>query len=483
VQAAQKGDELAFAELVRVYQDIAVAYATSILGDYHLAEDAAQEAFVEAFRELPDLREPAAFAAWFRTIIFKHCDRQIRHKRYPLTDLDVALEVASPEPSPQETLEVRAIQQSVREAIAVLSDTERQVVLLYYMGGHSLAAIAAFLEITINAVKTRLYAARKRLRKHMGHIEENLNTARPSSDEKFAEKVQRMIRPEALKKTDRLFWSPGIGADVWEMFCACITGNLEIVKRLVDKDPSLVRCHYEYRTPLTFAARENQVEIAAFLLDHGAAPFGVGGDLIQVAQERGYPEMEKLLKSRYAEMFGASTKGDAVAVAIRERAPEKVRKLLDDAPELLHAGDKYSNQPIHWAVMSRQIEIIDDLLDRGADINARRGDGARPLQLTNGDYHYRGWRDVPQDWTITPHDVYQHLVARGADVDIGMAAAKGDLVRVRELLEQDPALANRVADYNSYYVGSGAPLKNAALGGHIEIVKLLLDYGADPNLP
>jgi RNA polymerase sigma-70 factor (ECF subfamily) len=45
VRAAQAGDELAFAELVRSYQDVAVAYATSVLRDYHLAEDAAQEAF------------------------------------------------------------------------------------------------------------------------------------------------------------------------------------------------------------------------------------------------------------------------------------------------------------------------------------------------------------------------------------------------------------------------------------------------------
>jgi DNA-directed RNA polymerase specialized sigma24 family protein len=63
VRAARAGDDFAFAELVRAYQDIAVAYATAILGDYHLAEDAAQEAFVEAYRELSALREPAAFAA------------------------------------------------------------------------------------------------------------------------------------------------------------------------------------------------------------------------------------------------------------------------------------------------------------------------------------------------------------------------------------------------------------------------------------
>src|SRR5688572_23691733 len=105
VRSAQAGDDLSFAELVRRYQDIAVAYASSFLGDFHLAEDAAQEAFVEAHRALPSLREPAAFAAWFRTILYKHCDRLTRRKQHPATGLDAALNVASPGPSPQEIVE------------------------------------------------------------------------------------------------------------------------------------------------------------------------------------------------------------------------------------------------------------------------------------------------------------------------------------------------------------------------------------------
>jgi RNA polymerase sigma factor (sigma-70 family) len=482
-QAAQRGDEYAFATLVRALQDIAVAYAASILRDYHLAEDAAQEAFVEAYRELANLREPAAFQAWFRKILFKHCDRLTRRKQRPLTDLDSARTAAAPSPSPYEELEQRENQAALWQAIAALSEAERAVVLLYYMGEHSTAVIAEFLNITVNAVKTRLYAARKRLRKFMGDIEENLKAARPSNNPKFEAKVRRLIQPDALKRTERLFWSPGIGADVWEMFCACVSGDSATVKRLIGQDPALARCHYEYRTPLSFAVRENQVEIAAYLLEQGAEPFGVGGDLIQVARERGYAEMERLLTSRYNTMFGASTRGEAIADAIRERDLARVRKLLDETPDLLRAGDRHSNQPIHWAAMTRQLDVMDELLARGADVNARRGDGARPLQLTNGDYHYRGWRDMPKDWPITPDDVYQHLVMRGAYVDIGMAAAKGDIARVRAVLAQDPTLANRVADYNSYYIGSGAPLKNAAAGGHLEIVKLLLEHGADPNLP
>src|SRR5215831_18000329 len=131
----------------------------------------------------------------------------------------------------------------------------------------------------------------------MGEIEDNLKAARPSSDPQFAEKVQRMIQPEALKKNEPLVWATGVGTDVWEMFCACITGDLETIKRLVDKDPSLVRSHHEYRTPLSFAVRENHVEVATYLLDHGADPLALG-DVLQVARDRGYVEMERLLESK-----------------------------------------------------------------------------------------------------------------------------------------------------------------------------------------
>lgn len=485
VRAAQAGDALAFAEIVRFYQDIAVAYAASILGDYHLAEDAAQEAFVEAYHKIASLREPAAFAGWFRTIVFKFCDRITRRKQYRLAGLEAALEVASPEPSPHEILESREIEVSVWAAIATLSEAERQVVLLYYMGDHSQAAIAKFLEITPNTVKTRLYSARQRLRKHMAHIEKNLHTARPSRDAKFAGKVQRMIQPEALKKNEPLTWSPGMGIEVWEMFCAAITGDLQTIKRLVEKNPSLVRCHHAYRTPLYFAVRENQVEVAAFLLDHGADPLSlaVNDTFLDIARDRGYEEMQKLLEIKLASLHGASPKGEGIAAGIRERDLAKVRNLLDAEPELLHAGDERGNQPIHWAVMTRQLDIIDELLARGADIDARRQDGGRPIHLTNGDYYYRGWRDVPKDVTTTPAEVLAHLRARGAYVDICTAAHTGDLNRVKELLNEDPGLVNRAPDYVTYYVGSGTPLRNAAAKGHSEIVKFLLERGADPNLP
>jgi ankyrin repeat protein len=76
-----------------------------------------------------------------------------------------------------------------------------------------------------------------------------------------------------------------------------------------------------------------------------------------------------------------------------------------------------------------------------------------------------------------------HLKARGAFIDLPTACHTGDIDRVRELLRQDPSLANKVGEYEGYYLGAGAPLSNAAAVGRMDIVQLLIDYGADPNLP
>jgi ankyrin repeat protein len=270
------------------------------------------------------------------------------------------------------------------------------------------------------------------------------------------------------------------------MFRAAIAGDVPALQRLHHKDPSLVRGQHSYLTPLYFAVRENQIAAAACLLDHGAnpMPFSGGHDsLLDLARDRGYAEMLTLLEATLARVHGVLPQAAAIAAAIRERNLAAVGSLLDASPALLHAGDERANRPIHWAVMTRQIDLIDELLARGADVDARRSDGARPIQLTNGDYHFRGWQHVPQDTSTTPREVLAHLRVRGAYCDICAAAYIGDLERVRELADGDPTLASRPSDYVTYYACSGTPLRNAAAGGHIEIVKLLLERGADPNLP
>ena len=295
----------------------------------------------------------------------------------------------------------------------------------------------------------------------------------------------RMLQPAELKNDEKLAWSAGRGADVWALLQACAAGDLRTVQALIAKDRTLARSHYDYRKPLYFAVRENRVDVARFLLEHDSNPLDLWVDdsPIEIARDRGYSAMERMLVETLETKFNASEKGEAIAVALRKHDGKTVRKLLDAQPEILNNGDKRSNQPIHWATMTRQLDAIDDLVGRGADVNARRMDGARPIHLTNGDYFYRGWRDVPRSWPVTPARVLAYLEARGAVIDLPTACHTGDIARVRELLQQDPALANKVGDHEGYYLGAGAPLSNAAATGRMDIVQLLLDHGADPNLP
>ncbi len=293
-----------------------------------------------------------------------------------------------------------------------------------------------------------------------------------------------MYQPDELKKLDSLTWSYGAGVDVWGMIAAAISGDVEALRRLLSKDPGLISCHYEYRTPLYFAVRGNRLEAARFLLERGADQLwlAVNDSFAVTARDRGFTEMEALLTANLVSAHGIVPGGEEVAAAIRAGDLPKLRALLDASPELVHAAEAHGNRPIHMAVMMRRVDAIDELLARGANLEAQRMDGARPIQLANGDYFFRGWRDAPDDVTATPADVIAHLRAKGAHCDICTASHIGDLARVQELLAADPALANRPSAYITYYPCSGTPLRNAAGGGHMEIVKLLVENGADPNL-
>jgi ankyrin repeat protein len=297
--------------------------------------------------------------------------------------------------------------------------------------------------------------------------------------------ASRMLRPAALRSDEKLLWSQGRGTDLWALIQACVSGDLDTVRALIASDPSLARAHHTYRKPLYFAVRENRVDIVRFLLEHDHNPLDLWVDdsPIEIARDRGYVEMERLLAETLGTRFNASSAGEPIALALREHDLTRMRELLDAEPALLSTGDRRSNQPIHWATMTRQLEAIDELLERGADIDARRMDGGQPIHLTNGDYFHRGWRDVPRDWPTSPAQVMAHLRSRGASVDLPTACHTGDLDRVRELLRQDPSLANRLGGYEGYYLGAGAPIANAAATGRLDIVQLLLDHGADPNLP
>src|SRR5262249_24686531 len=104
---AQRGDPEAFGELVRQFQNMAVGYAYSILQDFDLAEDAAQEAFLQAYVSLPGLKDVEAFPAWFRRIVFSQCTRHLRGRRFVTAPLENIAALPEPGASPHQLAEER----------------------------------------------------------------------------------------------------------------------------------------------------------------------------------------------------------------------------------------------------------------------------------------------------------------------------------------------------------------------------------------
>jgi RNA polymerase sigma factor (sigma-70 family) len=184
IVAAQGGDIDAFARIVRQFQDMAFGYAYAILGEFHLAEDAAQEAFVEAYRRLGSLRDPGAFPAWFRRIVAGRCSRLTRKKRVPTVPLTRALGQASDRPGPPEEAARDELADRVLAAVRALPDGEREATTLYYIDGYSHREIADFLEVPVTTVNNRLHASREKLREEMlTMVEDTMKAHAPKPDE------------------------------------------------------------------------------------------------------------------------------------------------------------------------------------------------------------------------------------------------------------------------------------------------------------
>jgi RNA polymerase sigma factor (sigma-70 family) len=194
VQRAQQGEREAYDRIVRQFQDMAVGYGYSLLRDFHWAEDAAQEAFLQAFLDLPTLRDPLGFPGWFRKIVFKQCDRLTRRKRVFTVSLESAQEVACPAPGPAQLAEEAERKTYINAEIDRLPEKEREVIALFYIGHYSQEAIGGFLELPVTTVKKRLQTARQRLKERMVEmVQDNLKQQAPSRDPRFADQVRAAI--------------------------------------------------------------------------------------------------------------------------------------------------------------------------------------------------------------------------------------------------------------------------------------------------
>lgn len=150
----------AFALIVKEFEQMALALASRILNDAVLAEDAAQEAFVMAYQNLHQLREPKAFPGWFKRLVISQSNRLVRRKQVAVH----AIELAAASGNPALAAEQSDLRARVMRAIHALPQHEREVTKLFYINGYSQNEIAKLLELPVTTVKKRLQYARQRLR-------------------------------------------------------------------------------------------------------------------------------------------------------------------------------------------------------------------------------------------------------------------------------------------------------------------------------
>ncbi len=292
---------------------------------------------------------------------------------------------------------------------------------------------------------------------------------------------RRFIQPDILKTDSHVPYSGGKGNEVWNMLEACTTGKFSLVRELLENDPALSNCSWAYFTPLHFAVREGHTEIVRLLLQYGAdatAKSGLGWQdtPLQKALDRGHHRIAQILEDHLQRTFHSNSLGESMAALIRERNESEIKRRVDENPDVLHSSDERGNTPLHWAVLTRQLKLIDFFIEKGADLQAKRADGSQAVHLAmEGDYFYRSNRDLPAESIQNRWFLLGYLISKGAVYDICIAAAIGDTQGVRGILEQDARQANAKDS------SGRSALYYAAKHGHAQTVKVLLEYGADPN--
>jgi RNA polymerase sigma-70 factor (ECF subfamily) len=163
VIAARAGDQSAFAALVRLETPRAYRLALSIIGSPAEAEEAVQDAFLRAWRDIGSLRDADSWPAWFRRLTVRAAiDRARRRNRIREIDLEAASQAEAPHSGlgPDESL-------AIRQAFDCLPAEDRAILALRYYVDLEVPDVAATLGIPVGTAKSRLHRALERLRSQM----------------------------------------------------------------------------------------------------------------------------------------------------------------------------------------------------------------------------------------------------------------------------------------------------------------------------
>jgi len=174
INQAQRGSDEAFTRLVEAYQTPVFNLCYRMLGEPELAEDAAQETFMRAYQHIRRYDPKRSFATWLLSIAAHHCIDRLRRRRFISISIDD--EGDDEDARPMELPDTRAIdpaaeaerreeQRMLHGLLDTINPTDRAALVLRYWYDFSEVEIADALSLTVSAVKSRLFRARKEMAK------------------------------------------------------------------------------------------------------------------------------------------------------------------------------------------------------------------------------------------------------------------------------------------------------------------------------
>ena len=289
--------------------------------------------------------------------------------------------------------------------------------------------------------------------------------------------LRPLIRPVELASGRRWKLPDGTDVaadDVYDMFVASRDGDVRGVKRLVERMPALATVEYNYTPPIHFAVREGHRAIVELLLERGADPayrsYPFQESLLGFAEERGHDDVAEVLRRPLARRFALGSGTQTIIDAAAKGDLVTTLSELARQPTLARASNETGDTALHQAARHGHLKVAQALVDAGADVDAIRGDGYRPVHCAlMPNWFFRadlGRRDA----------IVNLLLSRGATYTIFIAAMRGDDQFVRDALARDRSLAN-FEDTCHHRVLSAAVRR-----GDAAMTRLVLEHGADPTL-
>lgn len=165
IARARRGDADAFEQLVIAYRDQVFRLALRMCGNEADADEVAQEAFLSAWKALPNFRGDSRFSTWlYQLTSHAAIDLMRREKRQIAAEDITDVGAPDPAPGPQQQAEQSETRQAVRDAMAQLSPEYRQIVVLRFLQELSYEEIGAVLKLPPGTVKSRLNRAKSQLK-------------------------------------------------------------------------------------------------------------------------------------------------------------------------------------------------------------------------------------------------------------------------------------------------------------------------------